>query len=311
MPEEVRQGAKPLRQSGREEMLLPEFDYHEPSTLEEACAVMTALGKCAILLAGGTDLLVRMKKKDLVPDHLVSLGSIDQLKELKVSGRKVQIGALVTVGQIAESERLRDVLPALCQGALNLGSPLVRNLATIGGNIVSARPAADLPPPLMAYGARVILASEKRERTFALEDFFKGPGETVMESGEILTQISLDVPPPHSGAAYLKLGKRKALEISLVNVASFIHLNGPDGVVDSARIVMGAVGPKPLRAFSAERLLAGEKPSDHLFEAAGKAAADESSPIDDFRGSAEYRRTMVSVLTVRTLRSALARARKK
>jgi CO/xanthine dehydrogenase FAD-binding subunit len=291
-------------------MLLPEFEYHEPSSVKAACVVMAELGDCASPLAGGTDLLVKMKRKILAPSHVVSLGKLEELKNLETSEGTFKIGALVTVARIAQSEELETVLPALCQGALNLGSPLVRNIATAGGNIVSARPAADLPPALMAYGARVSLANEKQERSFALEDFFKGPGETVMESGELLTQIQVDIPPPHSGASYIKLGTRRALEISLVSVASFIALDGPDGVMNTARIVMGAVGPKPLRAFSAENLLVGERPSEHLFEAAGKAAAGDSMPIDDFRGSAEYRRAMVSVLTMRTLTNALDRARR-
>jgi len=291
-------------------MLLPEFDYHEPSTLQEACGMMAEWGDQAKLLAGGTDLLVKMKKKILAPGHVISLGNLDELKNVGTSDGTLEIGALVTVAHIAGSGNLRTALPGLCHGALNLGSPPVRNLATIGGNLVSARPAADLPPPLMAYSARVVLTNGKRERSFALEDFFKGPGETVMDPGDLLTRIRMDIPPPHSGAAYIKLGTRKALEISLVNIASFLALEGPDGVVKSARIVMGAVGPKPLRAFSAENLLVGEKPSERLFEAAGKAAGSDSKPVDDLRGSAEYRRAMVDVLTRRTLRAAFDMARK-
>lgn len=291
-------------------MLLPEFEYHEPSTVKEACEVMAELGSRARPLAGGTDLLVQMKKKILVPSHLVSLAKLEELKNLEISNGVFRMGSLVTVARIAESDKVENILPALSQGALNLGSPLVRNLATVGGNIVSARPAADLPPPLMAFGGKVVLTNGKRERHVALKDFFKGPGETVMESGELLTQIHVNIPSAHSGAAYIKLGTRRALEISLVNVASFITLDGPDGAVKSARIVMGAVGPKPLRAFSAEDLLIGKRPSEDLFEEAGKKAAGESMPIDDFRGSAEYRYAMVSILTRRTLKAAYDRARK-
>jgi len=290
-------------------MLLPEFQYHEPSTVKEACEVMAELSDRARPLAGGTDLLVKMKRKILVPRHLVSLAKLEELKNLKISNGVFEIGSLVSVARIAESEEVKNTFPALCQGALNLGSPLIRNLATVGGNIVSARPAADLPPPLMAFGGKVVLTNGKRERKVALEDFFKGPGETVMESGELLTQIHVNMPSAHSGAAYIKLGTRRALEISIVNVASFITLNGPNGVVKSARIVMGAVGPKPLRAVSAEDLLVGKRPSEDLFEEAGKTAAGDSMPIDDFRGSAEYRYTMVSVLTRRTLKAAYDKAR--
>lgn len=292
-------------------MLLPQFEYHEPSTLKEACALLAELGDSASPLAGGTDLLVKMKRKILAPRHVVSLGHLNEIRNVEMLHGGFKIGALVTAGRITESDELRKTLPGLYEGALSLGSPLVRNLATLGGNIVSARPAADLPPPLMAYGGNVLVTNGQRERIIPLKDFFKGPGETGMEPGEILARVHVDLPPPYSGAAYMKLGTRKALEISLVNVASFIALEGPDGVIRSARIAMGAVGPKPLRAFSAEALLKGERPSKRVFEAAGEAAAGDSMPIDDFRGSAEYRRAMVKVLTVRTLSSALARAKNK
>jgi CO/xanthine dehydrogenase FAD-binding subunit len=289
-------------------MLLPKFDYHEPSTLEEACEVMAELGNRAKLLAGGTDLIVNMKKKIIAPEHVVSLGRLDALREIGSSNGTIRIGALKTVAEIAESGVVTERFAALSQGASNLGSPLIRNLATIGGNLVSARPAADLPPPLMAYGARVIIRKKEGERSIPLHDFIKGPGMTGLAPGEILAEIEIDRPPAYSGAGYIKLGTRKALEISLVNVASCITLDAPGGVITSARIIMGAVGPTPLRALSAEKILLGEKPSEHLFGKAGQEAAGKSRPIDDFRGSAEYRRDMVDVLTRRTLAAALAEA---
>jgi CO/xanthine dehydrogenase FAD-binding subunit len=287
-------------------MLLPKFDYHEPSTLEEACEVMAELGDRAKLLAGGTDLIVNMKKKIIAPEHVVSLGRLDVLREIGSSNGTIRIGALTTAAEIAESGVVTEGFAALGQGASNLGSPLIRNLATVGGNLASARPAADLPPPLMAYGARVIIRKKEGKRSIPLDDFITGPGVTNLGPGEILAEIEIDRPPAYSGAGYLKLGARKALEISLVNVASFITLDAPGGVITSARIIMGAVGPIPLRAPSAEKILIGEKPSDHLFEKAGQEAAGDSRPIDDFRGSAEYRRDMVEVLTRRTLAAALA-----
>lgn len=290
-------------------MLLPKFQYHEPSTLAEACQVMGELGTRAKPLAGGTDLIVNMKKKVLSPEHVVSLGKLEELRELGSSDGGITIGALMTAARIAESEKIRGALPALIHGASSLGSPLIRNLATVAGNLVSARPAADLPPPLMAYNATIVLKKKDGERDLPLEDFFKGPGMTAIAPEEILTGIRVETPPPYSGAAYIKLGTRKALEISLVNVASYIALDGPEGTISSARIVMGAVGPVPLRAFSAEKVLAGEKPSEQLFERAARAAASDSRPIDDFRGSAEYRRDMVGVLTRRTLMAAWDAAR--
>lgn len=282
-------------------LLLPKFDFHEPSSIDEACQIMAELGSKAKPLAGGTDLIVNMKKNIISPEHIVSLGRIDELKELGFSNGTLKIGARVTAAELAESERIKNSFSALNRGASSLGSPLIRNLATIAGNIVSARPAADLPPPLIAYGARIVLERASKERTIPLDEFFRGPGETNIEADEILKGVLLDKPLPNSGAGYIKLGIREALEISIVNVAVFISLDSPDGVIRSARIVLGAVAPIPMRAHSAEKVLIGERPSEALFAKASKAAAQDSRPIDDFRGSAEYRRAMVEVLTKRTL----------
>jgi len=163
---------------------------------------------------------------------------------------------------------------------------------------------------LMAYGAEVVLKKSTGERTVPLDDFFRGPGETVKEPDEVLTQILIQKPPPHSGAGYMKLGRRKTLVLSIVNVAVFLSLDGPNGPIKTARVVMGAVAPVPMRATSAEKILLGEKPSEKLFAEAAEAAARDSKPIDDFRGSASYRRAMVQVLTRRALGAALSHAEK-
>ena len=289
-------------------MLLPRFEFHEPITVEEACRMVGELGEKAKTLAGGTDLFVNMKKRLLAPEHLVSLDRVELLAELGPSNGTLRIGACVKASEIAESDAVRD-FPALQEGASKLGSPLIRNLATIGGNLVSARPAADFPPPLMAYGAKVVLKSSTGERTVALADFIQAPGKTVITPLEILEAILLEKPEAHSGSAYLKLGIREALEISLVNVAVFLTTEGPDGPIKAARVVMGSVGPTPLLSPSAEKTLLGEKPSRALFLAAGAAAAMDCRPIDDFRASADYKRAMVKELTRRALIRAYDRAR--
>jgi len=217
--------------------------------------------------------------------------------------------ACAKAAEIADSDAVKADFPALQEGASKLGSPLIRNLATVGGNLVSARPAADFPPPLMAYGAKVVLRSSKGERTVALADFIQAPGRTVITSSEILEAIVLSKPEAHSGSAYLKLGIREALEISLVNVAVTMTLDGADGPIKAATVVMGSVGPTPLLSPSAEKTLLGEKPSEALFLAAGEAAAMDSRPIDDFRASADYKRAMVKELTRRALARACDRAR--
>lgn len=290
-------------------MLLPDFEYYEPKTVSEACEIMGRLREKARPLAGGTDLIVNMKKKLIRPDHVVSLAKIEDLKGIVRENGLLKIGACVTVGELAASEAVSGALDGLAEGAKVLGSPLIRNLATVAGNVVTARPAADLPPPLMAYGASVVLAKTSGQRTVGLDDFFRGPGQTVMEPDEILTTILVQIPQGHRVGSYIKLGVRQTLEISLVNVAAVISLDGPDGVVSQSRIVLGSVGPIPVRAVSAEKILDGQMPSETLFERAGEAAAADAQPIDDFRGSAEYRRDMVSVLTKRALNAAFQKAK--
>ena len=286
-------------------MRLPRFIHHAPETLDEACRLMEELGEKAKPIAGGTDLIVNMKKGKLSPPHVVSLGKLKGLRALSYPGDFLEIGACRTVASLADAPEIFSRFTAVAMAAASLGSPLIRNLATIGGNLVTARPAADLPPPLMAFGAWVLLKSTSGERKVRLDEFFLGPGLTVMKPDEILTKVVIEKPPSCSGSGYIKLGRRRALEISIVSVAAFVSLDGPGGVVRSAGIVLGAVAPKPLRAESAERILVGEKPRTGLFHEAGEAAARESMPIDDFRGSVAYRRAMVSVLTERALRQAV------
>ena len=289
-------------------LLLPKFDYHDPSGLDEACSIMAYHGAEAKALAGGTDLLVNMKKRLMAPSHLVHVGRVASLRQMGADTAGLIIGATVTVSELAASAEIDRYLPALGQGARGLGSPLVRNRATIGGNICSARPAADLPPSLLAYAASVVLKREGGERRIPLADFFKGPGMTAMAPGELLAAVYVPQPPPNAGAAYLNLGVRSSQDCNIVNVAAYLEI-GADDTIALARIVMGSVGPVPLRAPSAEKALRGEVPSEALFRKAGAAASGDATPILDFRGSAGYRRDMVAVLTRRTLTMALEQIR--
>ena len=290
-------------------MLLPKFEFHEPTTIEDACRMMSQFGATAKLLAGGTDLVVNMKRRIISPAHVVSLSRIDDLKQYHHENGCFRIGACVTVCELAESDVIKQTFGALASGAINLGSPLIRNLATVGGNIGTARPAADLPPSLMAYEARLVLKSTSGERKVSLDGFFVGPGMTNIRDDEIIYQIEMDVPPAGVGAGYLNIGIRKAQDCNLVNVASLLALDDDCETIKSARIVMGCVGPTHLRATSAEKILTGEKSDETLFAKAALAAGKDSRPIDDFRGSAAYRKEMVEVLTKRTLAVALKDAR--
>jgi carbon-monoxide dehydrogenase medium subunit len=288
-------------------MLLPKFDYQVPVTIDEACSLLSHYGPKAKVLAGGTDLLVNMKKKLLSPDQIISLNKIEGLSEVtSQNGSGLSIGPLATAAYLAGSKPIQDRVSLLAQGAGRLGSPLIRNRATIGGNLVTARPASDLAPPLLALGAGLILKGPQGDRRLSLEQFFLGPGQTVIRADEILTGIRIPDPQRPSAGAYLKLGTRKALEIALVNVASCLEL-AADGSIKKARVALGAVAPVPFLAASAARVLEGFKPKnqdDPVFKEAAAAAARDSRPITDHRGSADYRREMVEILTWRTLKAA-------
>ncbi|MCF8040193.1 MAG: FAD binding domain-containing protein, partial [Desulfohalobiaceae bacterium] len=212
-------------------MLLPRFEYDEPKSVAEACDLLAEFGNEARCLAGGTDLMVNMKKGVLSPRHVVSLARIEALKKLEILGGAFKIGATATVADLGEAQQIRENASALGSGARALGSPLIRNLATIGGNISSARPAGDLLPSLLVYGARVVLRSKQGERTLALKEFFQGPGQTLMRPDEVLTEIEFETVGPGAGAGYLNLGIRKVQDINVINGASFIALDPKDQTI--------------------------------------------------------------------------------
>ncbi len=290
-------------------LLLPKFDYEEPKSLPEALAMLSELKGNGKVVAGGTDLLVNMKKGTVRPACLVSLKKVDGLREISGEDGSLAIGSHVTVSEIAESDRVASAFPVLARSASGLGSPLIRNRATIGGNIVTARPAADLPPALLVLGASVELKGKGKDRTVPLDNFFTGPGTSVIETGEVLTRIVIPSAPPYTGGDYIKLGHRAALEIAIVAVASRLTLDKPDGVIVDVRVILSSVAPTAVHAVSAEKALTGQHPSEELFAKAAALAVGDSSPITDIRGGAEYRRDMVNTLVKRTLLKAFNDAR--
>ena len=289
-------------------MLLPRFSYHRPSTLAEAVEVLAAQAGQAKVLAGGTDLLVNMKLGKLAPEHLVSLAKLEELGEASTSGDQVRIGALSRALDLAAGDKA--VVPAaLAASAGAIGSPQVRARATLGGNLVTARPAGDMCVGLLALGASAVLAGPDGERKVALEDFFKGPGQTAIAENEILTGVEMAKPAAGRGGGFMKLGLRRALEIALVSVGAQIKLADDGKTIAEARVSLGAVAPTPLLAPTAAKALIGAQAGEDAFARAAQAAAGDAKPIDDHRGSAEYRRDMVAVLTRRALEAALAAAR--
>lgn len=291
-------------------MVLPEFTYHEPTTLEEALGLLHEHGGNAKVLAGGTDLLVRMKQKLDHPTQVISIARVPGLAEVTPrNGHAVTVGGGCTAADLAVHELLNDRFFPVASAASRLGAPMIRNRATIGGNLANARPAADFPPACMVLGATAKLKSTVGEREVPLEHFFRGPGETVMEPNELLVSLHMETPAPWSGGAYVKLGARKTLEISMVNVAVLLTLQNADGPIVDCKIALGAVAPTPVRAFGAEEQLIGAMPSEEAFQTAGQTGVGLCSPITDHRGTMEYRCMMIEVLTKRALMQAYERAK--
>ena len=284
-------------------MIVPEFEYLSPQSLPEACALLVQYGDSAKVLAGGSDLLVKMKDGLIKPAYLVSLKNLESLKVIRYEiGTGVIIGARATNSEVMTNNILQEKFRSVCEAAHSMAADQIRNVGTIGGNLVNAVPSADLPPILIALDAQARFVGPSRDKTIPLEDFFLGPGKTVLGSGEILVEIIIP-DQPTTGSNYIKFGLRRAGALAVAGVASSVTVN--DGTCQEIRIVLGAVAPIPLRARQAENVLRGKKISGELIDEAGRVAAAESKPINDIRGSIEYRRNLVNVLTKRSLRAAI------
>jgi carbon-monoxide dehydrogenase medium subunit len=284
-------------------MYMPDFEYHSPRTLNEACALLAELGDKATILAGGTDILHKMKVGKLSPEHLVSLKHLDEISEIRhEAGKGVVIGALARHSAIYNSPLLQERYLSLPMAAHTMASNQICNLGTVGGNIVNGVPSADLPPILIALNASIRLVSAKGERSMLLEDFFFGSAETVIAQGEILAEIVIP-DQPTTGSTYIKFGLRRSGALAVTGVAVSVKTAG--GTIEDARIVLASAAPTVMRAKDAEAFLKGKKASDEVLAEAGVLAAAASRPRDSIRGSAEYRKNLVEVLTKRALRKAI------
>ncbi len=286
-------------------MSLLNSKLHEPHSLADALKLLREIEDTRIL-AGGTDLLVDLKEGSTEAKHLISLRKIEELKGIKTQDDRIRIGAMVTPNELASNSLIQKYLPALSEASGSMASKQIRSMATIGGNIVSAVPSADLPPSLMAADASVLLICSEDTREVALLEFFSGPRLSICRGEEILTEILIPMPRDNTGISYQKVMLRKANALAVASVAAKITLN--NGKIEKAAVVLGAVAPTPLLALEASESLLGKVPSDSLFHRASLIAKDESSPITDIRGSIWYRKQIVEVLTQRTLKEALSRA---
>jgi CO/xanthine dehydrogenase FAD-binding subunit len=280
------------------------FDFYQPATLAEASRLLKENGPGGRFLAGGTDLVIAMKEKGLLPKYVVDLKRVPGLSGIRENNDgTITIGALTTMYAIETSPVITKKYPFLAQSAAEVGSIQIRNRATIGGNMANATPSADVAPGLIALNATAKIASADAERTVALEEFFRGPGQNIMNADEILTEITI----PKTGAQlvgeYIKFSPRDMMDLAYIGVAVAYNL-GSDKKCQGVRIVLGAVAPTPIRAKNSEALLEGKALTEELATKVGDEAAKESKPISDVRSSADYRRAMVGVMTKRAILNA-------
>lgn len=281
------------------------FEYFEPLSIEETVSLLKKYGDKAKVLAGGTDLVPQMKEKTTRPEFVISIGRIANLDYIRFNGEKgLKIGALTTIRSIEQSPQLQPKYGLIYQSASQMASIAVRNVATVGGNLCNASPSADIATALMALSATVKLVGATGERIVPLEDFFTGPGATILKTNELLTEVQIPSPPAHTAGVYIKYTTRGGEELALIGVAALLTLSAGDGTCTDAKLALGAVAPTPIRARRAEGVLKGKKIDQELIEKAALTASDESSPIDDIRGSAEYRREMLKIFTRDAIRQA-------
>jgi carbon-monoxide dehydrogenase medium subunit len=288
-------------------MKMRDFILHQPASVTEACSILATHGKAAKVIAGGTDLLPDLKRGNLEIDHVVSISRLEELNKITTNGDELWVGAAVTLSDLAGSEVIKKNLPVLSETAAAMASTQIRNMGTIGGNIAGANSCADLPPSLIAAGAFVLITGPSGDRLVPLDRFFLGLRRTVLEYGELLVKVVVPRLPSRTGVSYKRVIPREANAPAVASVASRITLK--DDLIEDGIIVLGAVAPSTVVAKKASDLLKGHVPDGELFLRAAKTAAGESKPIDDIRGSKQYRKTLVEVLTVNSLQEAFERAK--
>ncbi len=290
-------------------MGLTRFDYYAPERIEEACALLVEKGDGTKVMAGGTDLFLNASRGVLSLKAVIDLQKIKGLDAISFdAGKGLTIGATASLAAVGDHPVIRERYPAIADAAMATANVQIRHMGTVAGNLCNAAPSAENAPVLMAMGAEVTLASAGGERRVPLENFFKGPRLTKIQSGEILTAIHVPVPAEGSGASYQHISGRGKVDISAVCVG--VQLNMKGDICDQVRIVLGAVAPTPIRAGNAEKIIKGKSITEALLQDAGQEASKECQPITDMRATAEYRRSMVAVLTARAVNGARERALK-
>ncbi len=286
-------------------MIPARFEYFAPTSLDETLSLLSQHGPDAKLLAGGQSLIPLMKLRLASPAYIVDITRIPGLSYIREADGFLRIGALSREADVEASDLIRGKYPIIFDTAAVIADPLVRNLATIGGNLAHGDPANDHPATMLALGAEVVARGPGGERTVPLADFFKGIFTTALNDNEILTEVRIPTPPAGSGGAYFKV-ERKVGDFATAGVATFVVLR--NGVCERAGIGLTNVGPMPIKASRAEEFLRDKRLDEEAIRQAAQLAAQESQPTADLRGSVEYKRDLVRVLTIRALRRALERA---
>ncbi|MBI2953478.1 MAG: xanthine dehydrogenase family protein subunit M [Chloroflexi bacterium] len=287
-------------------MNLPEFVHFAPGSLQDACALLSAYKQEARVLAGGTDLLVKMKHRRLLPKYLVNIKRVPDLDYITYEEKQgLRIGALATIESLKNSVVVRTKYPILHSAASFLGTVEIRNRGTIGGNICNASPAAETVPALLVLGAKVRAISDGGERIIPLDEFFTGPSRSVLQPDELVVEVLVPEPAARSGAAYDKHTLRR-MDPAIVGAAVMVSLDSD--VCADAKIVLSSVAPTAMRARNAEEALKGQVPGEEVIDKAAWAAAEESRPITDFRGTADFRRNVVGMLTGQLIKQAFKEA---
>ena len=285
------------------------MQFVRATSVSEARSVLVTEGANARLLAGGTDLLVNLRRGRPEVGTLVAVSHLPELGMLESDGSQVRIGAGVSHRMIERSPLFLGAMRALPEACATVGSIQIRNVGTLAGNVCNASPAADTPPVLLAFDARVVVAGADEDRMLPLEAFFTGYRATALMPGELLREIRIPRPPRASGSAFEKIGRRKAMEISVACVAAMVSLGDDGRTLRSVRIGLGSVSATSVRARGAESLLAGKVVTAETLRAAGEVAAREIAPIDDLRAGADYRRSVVAALVARAVARASDRAK--
>ena len=289
-------------------MIPPSFEYYAPTTAEEAIGLLQQLGPEAKILSGGMSLIPLMRLRLAAPRYLIDINRIAGLAEIKEADGFLKIGALAREAELERSALVRSKYPILMETAAVIGDPLVRNRATVGGNLAHADPANDHPATMLALAAEVVATGPTGERRIPITSFFTGFFATALGPDEILTEIRIPIPSPRSGGAYVKL-ERKVGDFATAGVAAQLTL-GRDDVCDQVRIGLTNVGSMPIEAQQAEEVMRGKRMEPEVVRRAAHLAAEASDPSADLRGSVEYKRDLVRVLTIRALNRALEQARR-